>query len=159
MFPDDPDVLNYIRQGHDYAKDVTDENLQYYTTRINISYTLHIEKDIDKAVKMKKNSFDEGWQDKPNSLNSFAWWCFENKINLEEAEKMAERGVKLAENGIAKANILDTWAEIANLRGDPVRAAKLIDEAVKENPDSEFFKKQQKRFHELAGPKPQSKVD
>ena len=72
---------------------------------------------------------------------------------------MAERGIKLAEAGSAKANIMDTLAEIVNLRGDPKRAAQLIDEAVKEDPDREFFKKQQKRFHELAKPKAQSKAE
>ena len=159
MLPNDTDVLDYIRKGYEYAKNVNDEDLQRYKDRINISYLIYIDKDIEKAVNLKKSTFQDGWQDNPRDLNSFAWWCVENKINLEEGEKMAERGVKLAESGNTKANILDTWAEIANLRGNSAQAVKLIDQAVKENPESEFFKKQQKRFHELADPKPQSKVE
>jgi tetratricopeptide (TPR) repeat protein len=159
MFPGDAEILDYIRRGQEYARMVSDDKLQRYKDRINISYTLYIEKDIGKAVRLKKKTFKDGWQDSPDNLNNFAWWCFENKINLQEGEKMAERGAKLAESGSQKANILDTQAEIANLRGDPVRAARLSDEAVKEAPDREFFKKQQQRFHELANPKPQSKAN
>jgi tetratricopeptide (TPR) repeat protein len=159
MFPDDADILGYIRKGQEYASTVSDEDLQRYKDRIAISYAIYIGKDVPKAVALKKNSYEEGWMDNPGNLNSFAWWCFENKINLAEGEKMAERGVKLAEEGRARANILDTLAEIVNLRGNPERAAQLIDEAVKEDPDREFFKKQQKRFHELAKPKTQSKAE
>jgi tetratricopeptide (TPR) repeat protein len=159
MFPDDPDVLTYIRKGKAFAEKISDEKLQGYKDRIDISFTLYIDKDVPKAVDQKKKTYKEGWLDNPRDLNSFAWWCFENKINLEEAEKMAERGVKLAEPGSERGNILDTLAEIVNLRGDPGRASELIDEAVKENPDREYFQKQQKRFHELANPKAQSKAD
>jgi tetratricopeptide (TPR) repeat protein len=159
MFPDDEDVLGYIRKGYTFAQNITNENLKGYKDRIDISYTIYIEKDIPHAVAQKKKTYGEGWQDNTKNLNSFAWWCFENKINLEEAEKMAERGIKLAEAGSEKGNILDTLAEIVNLRGDPVRASQLIDEAVKENPDREYFKKQQVKFHELANPKTQSMVD
>jgi tetratricopeptide (TPR) repeat protein len=159
MFPDDQDILGYIKRGHEYASTVSGEEFQRYKDRLAISYLVYVEKNIAKAVELKKSTYEEGWQDNARQLNSYAWWCFENKINLEEAEKMAERGVKLAEPGSEKANIIDTLAEIVNLRGDPVRAAQLIDEAVKEDPDREFFKKQQKRFHELAKPKAQSRAN
>jgi tetratricopeptide (TPR) repeat protein len=159
MFPGDPDILNYIRRGQEYANSVSGENLQRYKDRISISHMIYIDKDIPNAVQLKKSTFEDGWQDDADYLNNFAWWCFENKINLKEGEKMAERGVKLAEPGSEKANILDTLAEIVNLRGDPVRAAELIDEAVMEYPEHEYFKKQQKRFHGLANLKAQSKAN
>ena len=159
MFPDATDVFSYIRKGYAFAKDITDENLQIYKDRIDVAYTLYIDKDIPIAVELKKNTFKEGWQDNVQNLNSFAWWCFEHKINLEEAEKMATRGVKLADAGSQKANIMDTLAEIVNLQGDPLRASEIINEAVNENPDSEYLQKQQVRFRELADPRAQSKTN
>jgi hypothetical protein len=159
MFPNDEDILDYIRKGQVYAANVTDEKLQEYKDRIDISYSLYIEKDTKKAIELKKKSYQEGWQNNANDLNSFAWWCFEHQVNLQEAEKMAERGVKLAEDGSQKANIMDTLAEIVNLLGEPVRAAEIIDEAAKENPDSEYIQKQQVRFRKLADPKAQSNVN
>jgi len=159
MFPDDQNVLSYIREGHTFADKVTDENLQGYKVRIGIAFTLYIEKDIPKAVAQKKETYEEGWQDNARNLNSFAWWCFEHKINLQEAEKMALRGVKLAEAGSEKANIMDTLAEIVNLRGDAIRASKIIDEAVIENPNSKYLQEQQVKFRELTDPKTQSKAN
>ena len=158
-FPDDPDVLDYIRQGQEFAKNLKGEDLERYKNRIDIAYKIYIEEDIPNAVVKKKKTYEEGWDNNARSLNSLAWWCFENYINISEAEVMAERGIKIAEAGGEKANILDTLAEIVNLRGDPERAVQLIDEAVKEDPDREFFKKQQKRFHELAKPKAQSSLE
>jgi tetratricopeptide (TPR) repeat protein len=159
MFPDDQDVLTYIREGYAFADKISDESLQNYKDRIRISYMLYIQKDIPKAVAQKKKTYSDGWQDNARNLNSFAWWCFEHKINLEEAQKMAERGVKLAKSGSEKGNILDTLAEIVNLRGDPAKASQLIDEAIKENPERDYFKKQQVRFQKLTMPKAQSKVE
>jgi uncharacterized protein with HEPN domain len=54
---------------------------------------------------------------------------------------------------------MDTLAEIVNLQGDPLRALEIINEAVKENPDSEYLQKQQVRFRELADPRAQSKTN
>lgn len=118
---------------------------------------MYIEKDTPKAVEEKKKTFDEDWLDNANTLNSFAWWCFEHKVNLQEAEKMAERGVKLAEAGSHKANVMDTLAEIVNLLGEPARASEIMGQAVKENPESEYLQKQQVRFKKLADPKAQSR--
>jgi hypothetical protein len=158
MFPDDKHVLNYVREGKTFAEKVKDKELQGYKDRIEISYSLYIEKDTPKAVEQKKNTYNEGWQDNANNLNNFAWWCFENKINLQEAEKMAERGINLAEAGSQKANIMDTLAEIVNLLGEPVRASEIMDKAVIENPDSEYLQKQQIRFRDLADPKAQLRI-
>jgi len=83
-------------------------------------------------------------------LNSFAWWCFENKINLQEAAELGRRGVKLAEPGRGKAMIIDTVAEIENLRGNPREAVKLMEQAVKEDPASDQWKKQLERFKKTA---------
>jgi len=159
MFPNDEKIFDYIRKGQAFASKVTDEKLQRYKDQIQISYVLYIEKNVQKAVELKKKSYKAGWQDNTNNLNAFAWWCFEHQINLQEAEKMAERGVKLAEAGPEKANIIDTLAEIVNLLGEPVRASELINEAVKQNPESDYLQKQQVRFRKLADPKDQSNVD
>jgi hypothetical protein len=62
---------------------------------------------------------------------------------------MARRGVEVAAAGSEKANLLDTAAEICNARGHCDDAVDLIRQAVEEDPDREYFKKQLKRFEEL----------
>jgi S-methylmethionine-dependent homocysteine/selenocysteine methylase len=95
---------------------------------------------------MKKANMAEGWMDNAGDLNEFSWWCFENHINLEEAEKMARRGIKLAEPGREKAMILDTCAEIVNALGNHADAVELTKMAMKEDPESKYYQSQLKRF-------------
>jgi tetratricopeptide (TPR) repeat protein len=110
---------------------------------------LHIDNDLETAVQLKKDSMPEGWKDSPGDLNSFAWWCFENKVNLEQAEKLARTAVEMSEPGQEKAMVLDTLAEICNELGNCGEAVALMQAALEEAPDNEYFQKQLERFQEL----------
>jgi hypothetical protein len=129
--------------------DSTDESVMKMRAYMMPDFALHIEKDEKKAVQAKKEGFPTGWENSPGQLNAFAWWCFENNINLHEAKTMAEKGVELAENGVEKGNILDTLAEICNVTGDCEQAVELIKQAIAEAPNNEYFKKQLTRFEEI----------
>ena len=82
-------------------------------------------------------------------LNQVAWWCFENRVNLAEAEQMARRGVELAKAGRDKANVLDTLAELCNLNNDCSHAVQYIRLAIEEDPANEYFQNQLGRFEEI----------
>lgn len=146
---EDEKMLAFLIRGYEHLSKHQDGSPEWATDAINISYALYIEKNEKKAVKLKKASYKEGWQDNPGDLNGFAWWCFENKLNLVEADKMARRGVKLAQPGREKAMILDTTAEIMNLVGLPEDSFSLMQQALKEDPDNEYYKKQLERFRKL----------
>jgi tetratricopeptide (TPR) repeat protein len=117
--------------------------------RLMADYSLYVSKDKDKAVSYKKKTMPEGWLDKPGDLNGFAWWCFENKVNLEEAEQLSRKSVKLAEPGNQKAMYLDTLAEICNALDDCHQAVELMKMAIKEAPDKDFYKEQLERFEKI----------
>jgi tetratricopeptide (TPR) repeat protein len=148
--PKDEKMLAFLIRGYEHLNKHQDGAPKWASNAIYISYALYIEKNEKNAVKLKKASYREGWQDNPGDLNSFAWWCFENKLNLVEADKMARRGVKLAQPGREKAMILDTTAEIINLLGLPEDSFSLIQQALKEDPGNDFYKKQLERFKKLA---------
>ena len=118
-----------------------------------VDHALFVEEDAAKAVQARKALLDPGWMDDPDELNGFAWWCFENEINLEEADTLARRGVDLATEGNTKANILDTLAEICNLRGSCKDEVYFIELAIQNNPDSTYFPKQLERFQKLLAEK------
>lgn len=140
----------YVEQALDRAGSVeADEHDAYTHTKLQIVRALHIDDDPGRAVELKRASFDEGWRDDAESLNAFAWWCFENGINLEEAYDLALRGVERAESDETKAMILDTVAEICNARGDCEGAIEWIDLAIAADPDNEYYVKQKSRFEEL----------
>jgi tetratricopeptide (TPR) repeat protein len=111
-------------------------------------YALLVQEDEAKAIELKKEAQPDNWREDANALNNFAWWCFERKVNLDEAADLAQKGIELAEPGRQKANIYDTLAEICNLSGDCGKAVDLIRLAVAEDPENEYFQKQLARFEE-----------
>lgn len=113
---------------------------------LEIDYALLVEKDTSKALELKRKSMPDGWQDDPNALNNFAWWCFQNKTNLEEAKTLALRGVDITPDEGQKANILDTAAEICNAMNNCQEAVELMQRAVAISPDRNYYKTQLAKF-------------
>ncbi len=125
---------------------MTDEAIQAFRASMSVDKALLVEKDKSKAVRLKKEAMPAGWMDDSSRLNSFAWWCFENGVNLPEAETLARRGVELAPAGSDKAMILDTLAEILAAQGKQNGAVEAMKAAIREDPSKESYKKQLERF-------------
>jgi tetratricopeptide (TPR) repeat protein len=142
-------MLAFLKEGYTHLQNHQETAPAIAKNNLNISYALLIEKDEKKAVKLKKASLPEGWENNASYINSFSWWCFENKINLKEADQLGRKAVKLAQPGREKAMILDTVAEIVNLIGFPEDSVGLMERAIKEDPDNEYYKKQLDRFRKL----------
>ncbi len=139
----------YLKAAVRLSERSDDPQVLKYRPRILVDYALQVDGDKEKALGLKRDLLPEGWKDDAGELNGFAWWCFENNINLAEAEQLARRGVELAEPGRQKASILDTLAEICNARGlcgEAVRLAKL---SVEEAPDNKYYQGQVERFEKL----------
>jgi tetratricopeptide (TPR) repeat protein len=126
--------LPYLKKGVEGTAASEDEKIKTKRAGLMPEYTLYINKDVDGAIAYKKASLPEGWRKNSKELNNFAWWCFENKVNLEEAEKFARRGIELAKPGTEKANVLDTLAEICDVSGRCEDAVEYIRMAVAEDP-------------------------
>ena len=117
---------------------------------IELQAIMVLDEDMDAAVAYKRSHMAEGWMEDADQLNSFAWWCFENNVNLEEAQKMALSAVELADAGKQRAMVLDTAAEICNALGNCDEAVALIMRALEEEPASEYYAEQLTRFEEAA---------
>ena len=139
----------YIEPALAKTANVSDEKLAARRVGLEIDHALLIAKDKDKAYLLKLGTMEEGWKDDPSQLNAMAWWCFENTVQLEEAEALARRGIELASPGPERANIYDTAAEICNARGNCDDAVELIQLAIADDPNREFFKEQLARFEEI----------
>jgi tetratricopeptide (TPR) repeat protein len=143
-------AIPYLEKAMAMSEGSTDEGVLAIRKGMAVDHALQVEKDSDKAVALKRASMDEGWQEDAGQLNEFAWWCFENDVNLEEAQEMALKGVQLAGSDAERANILDTAAEICHARGNCDDAIARIKEAIALDPDKEYFKNQLVRFEEAA---------
>ena len=115
--------------------------------KLLISEALLVKDDPELALGLVREGLPEGWEEDAGRLNGFAWWCFENDVNLEEAEMLARKGAELAEDDSKKAQILDTAAEIAYLRGDQAEAVALIQQAIVLDSDSEGYGEKLDRFN------------
>ena len=145
-------VIPYLRMAYPMVQKDNSEEMRARCQRFYGNYALIVEKDPEKAVGYNREAMPDGWRDDPAQLNRFAWWCFEHKVNLEEAEDLSRHSVELAEDSRVKANCLDTLAEIVNLRGDTAGALDLIKQGLEIDPDNDYLKKQRTRFEEaLAG--------
>lgn len=142
-------VEPYLQRALKESEGLTDERSKRFRSELLVHEALIVRKDPDLALQLKKAAMPEGWESSAGDLNAFAWWCFQNKLNLPEAEILARKAVDMAEPGKEKAQILDTVAEICNERGDCSDAAELSRRAALEDPSDEHYKKQVARFEEL----------
>jgi len=142
-------IIPYLKQAYPIVSELDDPKLQEYRQKFLVDFALIVDKSSEKALSLKKEFMPWGWQSNPSDLNDFAWWYFENKINLEEAERLSQRSISLSEPGKEQSNYLDTLAELVNLRGDTEEAIELIEKALKMNPESEYLKRQLAKFREI----------
>jgi tetratricopeptide (TPR) repeat protein len=140
----------FIEAGFAATEDSTDERVLKIRNYMAVDYALLVEKDEAKALELFKAKLPEGWEENSNALNEYAWWCFENKVNLEEGLSMAMKGAELAETDPERANILDTAAEICNAMGNCDEAVAKMQQAIELDPEKEYFKDQLARFQKLA---------
>jgi tetratricopeptide (TPR) repeat protein len=145
------EMAKYLDRG--IAVDVTEDNEQvnYTLTSLKIDYNLYVTGDSAQAVELKKSTFDKGWTENANSLNSFAWWCFENLVNLEEAEELSRKAVALSEPGSDRAMILDTVARICKARGKLDEAIEQMKQAVADDPNNSDYSKALAEFESEKG--------
>lgn len=148
-----PYIADALTASATYADlDEPEGDAKWYATmhaNLRLHQAQYVDQDMDRAVEIKRTTMPEGWMESADQLNAFAWWCFENEVNLDEAEEMARKGVELSEEGGARANILDTLAEICNLKGDCGEALEIIRRAAAEDPSNEYIQRQVARFEGL----------
>jgi len=145
--------LKYLKTAIERTKDSIDENVMHRREALMPDYVLLVEKNPTKAVELRKASMPPGWMEDPGQLNNYAWWAFENGVDQKEALALARKGAELAPAGREKAMILDTAAELCNALDNCHEAIELTKQAIAEDPENEYYKKQLERFQEILASK------
>jgi len=143
-------AYRYVEEAWAMLQNEDSPEMAKMRSKVEIDHVMYIEKDGQRAADLTFASMPQGWQENAKQLNGYAWWCFENKVDLERAEGLARKGVELAPDGSEKAMILDTVAELCNSLGECHEAVALIEQAVANDPENEYYQKQLTRFRELA---------
>ena len=140
------DYVPILKQVLAATAEMDDPGAKAFRQELLVDEALFIENDKPKAVALKRGTLPEGWQTDAVMLNSYAWWCFENDVDLDEAYGLAVKAASLSTEDKEKANILDTAAEIAFKLGKVDEAVEHESEAVRLNPENEAFKETLARF-------------
>jgi len=143
-------AVPYVEAALKASEGTEDEKLAERRIHLEITYALQVEKNPEKALKLRYQTLPEGWKEDSNQLNNFAWWCFENDVNLDEALDLAIKGAGLAETDGERANILDTAAELCNALGNCDEAVAKMKKAIELDPDKQYFKDQLVKFEKAA---------
>jgi tetratricopeptide (TPR) repeat protein len=139
----------YLETAVKRTEGVTDPEQQKQRARLLVDHALYVKEDKTLALDLERKTLPENWMQDTMQMNRFAWWCFENKINLEEAEQVARKGIEVAKSGSDKAELYDTAAEICNARGNCKDSVELIEMAMKEDPNNKDLQKQLEKFQKL----------
>ena len=140
------DMEKYLKLGLEASSDNDDPDIQQNHYLMQADYNLYVTGDKEAAVDFKKKTLKEGWNEDARGLNGFAWWCYENTVNLDEAETLARKSAELSEPGKSKAMILDTVAHILKAKGDFEEAIKVMEMAMAEDPDNEQWVETRDKF-------------
>ena len=97
----------------------------------------------------------------PEELNNLAWMI---AIDDRSSEPLLETALDLAERAVDETerrapHMLDTLAEVHFRLGDADEALRVIDEAIRQDPDREYYREQRKRYTgEREGGPPQRRL-
>ena len=139
-------MVPYLQAAFEASDGSAEAEVQNARRSLLVDHALYVLGDKERALAARRDLLPEGWAEDADQLNSLAWWCFENNVNLEEAETLARKGVDLAPPGREKAAILDTVAEIRNARGDRKEAVAFTEQAIEQEPKNDYYRKQLERF-------------
>ena len=140
------DQAKYLKRGIDVQVAADDDHTLRNQKRLLIDYDLYVTGDSAQAVELKKSTYADNWAENPDALNSFAWWCFENLVNLEEAEALSRKAVELSQPGGDRAQILDTVAQICKARGKLDEAIVMMKQAVADDPENKAYSESLEEF-------------
>ncbi|MEN8006321.1 MAG: thioredoxin family protein [Candidatus Krumholzibacteriota bacterium] len=88
-------------------------------------------------------------QDNVYSRNLYAWYCFEHRVQLVEAEEVAREGVAMDDNPAHVAMLMDTLAELVFLKGETNEALQLVERCMELDPENKYYRDQQVRFKSI----------
>ena len=117
-------------------------DLASYRSLLAVDEALLLKRDRPLALRLQRANLEPNWQQDPDEIHRFVWWCYENDLNLAEAGQLALQAADLASGDADRAGILATAAAIAFKCGDLQAAVALQEKAVALAPGRERYRRQ-----------------
>lgn len=144
-------IGKYLQAAIDITANRRDAKSQEDNTLLKSEYALYIDKDTTRAIEIKKSTMSPSWENSPEEFYSFARWCLERKIDLEQAERFTRQAVQLASPGEFKGKVLSTLASICDARGNHQEAIKQIKLAIAEDPKNSNYMERLEEWQSKSG--------
>ncbi len=113
---------------------------------LNADLALYVNHDTAAAIRHYKSGLGKNWDKNLDNYYPFADFCFERRINLEEAQEYALIASQRASDGPFKAKHLSLLANICEARGLLSEALRYAEETVMQDPDNETYSEQLERI-------------
>ncbi len=149
-------VAPLLQKAYPLVESAKDDSHQEHRQSVLADHAVYVEQDPEKGLRLRRAALPDDWESDADELNGLAWWCFERRVHLAQAETWARQAVEAAPAGPSKANALDTLAQILHLRGETRAALTLIEEALELDPGSSYLKEQRDRFTEILEGSPEN---
>ncbi len=140
------EIEKYLEAGANITYGEENNKIRDWHITLLADQALYVNHDTAKAITIKKDSFDPNWESVPSKYYSFARWCLERKINLVEAENLANKAVSNSPDGKFKASTLATLAGVLEARGKKVDAVRTMKQAVDQDPHNTWYQSELKRL-------------
>jgi tetratricopeptide (TPR) repeat protein len=147
------EIARYLKAGIDITSGRDDIRSREWHALFAGDWALYVDHDTAGATSIEKENLGAGWENNPGRFYSYARWCLERKINLDEAETYARQAVDRASEGKFKASILVTLSGIYEARGKISDAAGAMETAAQQDPDNSWYASEAKRLRDLASEK------
>jgi tetratricopeptide (TPR) repeat protein len=139
-------LKKYLKAGIDNSAISKNKQIQAANIDLQADYTLYIEKDVQKAIGIKKRTMALGWQDNRDAYYMFAKWCLIRKINLDEAEMYARKTLPEVQPGKYRARVYTTLAEILEANNKIDGALEARKNAVAHDPENDYYQEELERL-------------
>lgn len=139
-------LAKYLQAGVTASAGSSDADMQLNHQMLLADQALYVAVDTAGALAIKKASRGSSWETNPRLYFEFATWCWERRINLEQAEMFARQATDKAGEGPFKAKHMNILAEICFARGKMAEAVSLMQTAIDQDPDNIYYPRQLERF-------------
>ena len=133
------EIAKYLQMGIDAFTGATDDASKELRSLLVADHNLFIKHDTTRAILVRKSAFGPDLDTNPEKYFSFAKWCLDRRINLDEAQSYAQKAVAVAAAGKFKASILSTLANIYEARGKHKDAIAAFTQATQEDPENDYY--------------------
>jgi tetratricopeptide (TPR) repeat protein len=142
-------IEKYLEAGARATSARTDKAGVSMNRDIVADYALYVLHDTTKALNIKKSGLGSGWDQDPARYFQYGEFCYQRRIDLAQAENYVRLATQKASEGKFKAKHLRLLAEILFARGKVDEAIATGEQALEQDPTTEYFVEKLQEWRQL----------